>query len=186
MIRQKAQRILYSTRILPCCAYDITSPSKTQVLSFDRSQQRSLGEILLQEGIHDDDGKGADADDRVFNRVGRYLGILGLAFRTRESAHGQDDDLPKPYLNGPVIDIIQIHHGVEIAVPVGYGIEQSDRGEGRLGNRHHDPQKDLQVIAAVNLCRFLDAVRESLEEVLHDHHVVGADRDGQPERPVGI
>lgn len=67
---------------------------KCKPLSLHRPQQGSFGKVFLQEGIYDDDGNSADADDRVFDRVGRHLRILGQALGAREAAHGQYDDLP--------------------------------------------------------------------------------------------
>ena len=42
--------------------------------ALDRSQQRALGKILLQERIYDYDRQCADADNRVLYRIGRNLG----------------------------------------------------------------------------------------------------------------
>ena len=69
---------------------------------------------------------------------------------------------------------------------MGHGIEQGDRGKGRLGNGNHDAQENLQIVAAIDLRRFFDAVRQPLKEIFHDDHVIGADRDGKPERPVCV
>ena len=61
--------------------YSTTSQGEMQalILSLHRPQQGSFRKVFLQERIHDDDRNGTDADDCVFDRVGRHLRILGQA-----------------------------------------------------------------------------------------------------------
>ena len=133
-----------------------------------------MDEVLLQPGIDAQDGDGGEHDDCRFQRggqAGRGEALLGGHF------HGVDvvDDVVQQQLQGIEVGVLHVHQGVGVAVPAAHGVEQSQGGQHGGGQRDVDLPQHLEEGGAVDLRRFPQTVRDSIEEAAHDDHVV----DGQ-------
>ena len=78
------------------------------------------------------------------------------------------------------IAVRNIHHGIEIRIPVGNRIKQGDACQYRFGQRKDDPAEDLQIIAAIHSGRLLQLCGKSLKIVLDNNHVKWIYRSRQP------
>ncbi|MNP22851.1 hypothetical protein D3C76_1155390 [compost metagenome] len=86
-----------------------------------------------------------------------------------------DNDLAQQNLHRPFVRVVDVHNGAEVRVPVGYGIEQGDGGDGRQGQRQYDLEQNAEVAAAVQLRRFLQTFGKALEEAPQNDQVKCAD-----------
>lgn len=140
--------------------------------------------MLLYKRISGQHRHSGDDNDRHFDRLGWrhniYRGSLGL------HPAGHNNDLAQQHLDRPFGRIIHIEDRVHVRIPVSNRIEQGDGGDGRQGQRQHDPHEDSEVIASVDLGGLLQTVRQRLEEVAHDNHVEGIDGNREDQGPVRV
>ena len=71
-------------------------------------------------------------------------------------------------------------------VPVADGREQANGGQGGLGEGHDDLEQGAVFAGAVDPRGLDEALRDRLEEVLHDDDVHGGHHPGGDERPDGV
>lgn len=117
-----------------------------------------------------------------FNHI-RYVCVRHLTHINFVS----NEDFPQENLQGPLLLIADVEHGVEVAVPMADGVKQHHNGQDGLGQgQHHGPQ-ETAVGAAVDLGGLQQLLGDGgLEEGAHDNDVVHADKAGQPQGPRGV
>ena len=124
-------------------------------LSLDGANHDALDEVFLEHRVDEEDRDGGH----------HHRGILdafadrGGGIRRQTGGHGAyavgDQDLTQHQLQRVLGTGAQIEHGVEPGVPVTDGVEQHHDGQRRLRKRKDDAEEDLEVVGAVDPCRFL-------------------------------
>lgn len=140
-------------------------------LSLDGANHDALDEVFLEHRVDEEDRDGGH----------HHRGILdafadrGGGIRRQTGGHGAyavgDQDLTQHQLQRVLGTGAQIEHGVEPGVPVTDGVEQHHDGQRRLRKRKDDAEEDLEVVGAVDPCRFLHAVGDLAHAVSHDDQV---------------
>ena len=82
--------------------------------------------------------------------------------------------------------LLHIDQAAEEIVPAPHDAEQGDGCYGRLGAGHHDPQKDLKLVGAVNDRRFLQGLGNAPEEVHQQDDAEDGDRARKDQGPDGV
>ena len=128
----------------------------------------------------------SDDDDSHLHRLLRRPDKFVHAGGVCRQAAGKYNDLPQDDLNGPFGRIIQVQNRRHIRVPVGNRIKERYGRNGRHRQRNHDSEQDSPVTGPVDLCGFLQSLRQVLKEVSHDDKIEGIDRCRDNQRRIRI
>src|SRR5689334_22367974 len=125
-----------------------TSNSLSWKSAFDRSCEDTLGEVSLQERIHNQDrDQGDDQDGHLDRRLRRQpikSEVLARQLSVIDDVRSQDE------LDGPLRLVIDVQQGTEEGVPVADGVEESDDRQDGLRERKDDEAEGLPVASAVD------------------------------------
>ena len=178
-------------KLFHCCSslYYFNAASRNEYgLTFDCADHDAFGKILLQEGIEAHDGKGRYHDSHRLDTLAGY-GLHGIRrvgqLQLFRSGRGVDE-VPQHLLQHLFGRRCDVEDHIEVGIPVSHCVKQGDSGDGRQGQRQNDTPQDTKVIGSVDICGFLKTGRNAGEECLHDDHIVGGNRAGQPDRPVCV
>lgn len=153
-------------------------------LAFHGADGDALDEILLQEGVEQDDGAGGH------HRHGQLHGLAGHLAHGQAAAGGRlgdglglGEDVVQVVLQRIQVaaPFVQKQHGVVPVVPVVEGDEQAHRGKACLAQRHGHPQVDGEVARAVQPGGFIQRLRDARHVAFQDEQVGHVDEDGQDE-----
>ena len=74
--------------------------------------------------------------------------------------------------------ILQIDHGGEPTIPVGYAVEKGHDGDGGGAQGQNDPDENHKIVGAVNIGRFLQLPGNALEGGAHHDQIPGRNGAG--------
>src|SRR5262249_2434623 len=131
-------------------------------LPLQGADQGPLDEVSLYEGIDQQQRHAGDDDQGVLEEVDQILAHeLGL----NVAGHVQvglvlHSDRAQDELQLIEIPVRQVDQGVEVAVPVGDGVEEGVDGDNGTGEGQHDVPQEPEVAAAVELSRLQELIGE--------------------------
>ena len=160
-------------------------PISPQLLFLYRADDDAGYKVFLQEGIDHQQRDGGYHDlGRVEGPVvhgGQLLELVGV--RNLGQVHGKLLDVG---LQGIHLRLGHIDQAAEEIVPAPHDAEQGDGCYGRLGAGHHDSQKNLKLVGAVNDRRFLQGLGNAPEEVHQQDDAEDGDRARKDQGPDGV
>ena len=143
----------------------------------------ALGEVLLDEGINNQNGNDGADDQCIDHGVGGIdLIPAGHGFRIGVILQLQaDEDLQRM-----LVGVGDHLTGPEIAIPAGNCEEQSNRRDGGLAHGDVDLGKHLEFGSAVHNGGFFDIGRHALERITQQHDVHGRHTHGDDHQPLVV
>ena len=144
--------------------------------------------VLLEEGVHDNQRQAGDDDGGVLQQLGQ-LGTLSGALDVGDHAGlrlALDQDGTKHQLQGLLGGVVQVDHGVEVAVPHGHELPQGQDRHHRHAHRQQDLEEVEHFAGAVHVRGLPQVIGDALVVGAGDDHVPDAEGAGQDDGPHGI
>ena len=149
-------------------------------LTFDGAGHNAAVEILLEEGIHDHQGKAGDNDRCVFEQLSQ-LGALRGTLHIGDHAGFRlalDQDRAEDQLQGLLGRVIEVDHGVEVAVPHTHEVPHGDGGDDGGTDGQQDLEEVVHLRRAVDVSRFLQVPGNALVVCTGNNHIPDVERAG--------
>ena len=125
-------------------------------LALQRANHDALDEVLLNEGVHHQDGQ---RGHHGHSGLDGFAGLLGTDFLTELGHHlvgAFQHDAAQRHLQPLLLGLGDVNHGVEPGVPVTNGGPQTDGGDDGHGQGQNHPSENLQTVATKTLRRLKD------------------------------
>ena len=148
--------------------------------ALDGAQHNALDEVFLDKRIDQHQRDGGYNDDGIFQRLRRFQLLDDGLHLHAAGGHvdlARDEHVAQDGLQRHQLLVLEEDQGAEIVVPVADGVVQHQHGQRRLDQRQDHAPEHLGGVRAVEQCRLLQTLRDTVhEEAAQDQHVIDGDR----------
>lgn len=159
-------------------------------LSLNGTDHDALHKVLLDEGVHTDDGHGGYHNGGVLHDAGHGLqlcGSRGVGAGISSVHVGDQEQFAQPQLQGVLIPVAEENHGVEVGVPVANRHVQGNNRNDGLGQGDGNLENKPGVGAAIDGGGFKQVVGQRVREVGTDQDdVVHRDAANDDHQEAGV